>query len=268
MGFFFFIPDPGWTSSKVALSIEVQQQETSQAELFVKDGMDKNSVTLWLEIHLRAHAQSMLQQSVIVEYIGRNLDNLTEVKGIDIAVLGRCRHQLLEAMKRNLTDTQEQSRKKAMEQFLFADNANVITENVFEFGKYDYNPPQQYHGRYAFNKHYYASVAKMNEEEIEVAKILDTMEQVEFWVRSTERKGSFVLPLYNSKFYPDFIAKLTDGRILIVEHKGEHLITADEAKAKGRIGKFWASKTGNAFIMTTKDNTSAPLYTQILDVLK
>ena len=197
-----------------------------------------------------------------MEYIGRNLDNLQDNKGLELAILWRCRHQVLESLKRNLTTTQEQSRKDAMQRFLFAPDAKVISENVFEFGKYDYNPPQQYHGRFTFNKHFYGVIRQMNAEELEVARILDTMEQVEFWVCNQERGKGFSLPLYKNNFYPDFVAELTDGRFLVVEHKGQHLADNEDSKAKSRIGNFWASTTGNIFIMTRMDRES-PLQQQI-----
>ena len=34
-----------------------------------------------------------------------------------------------------------------------------------------------------------------------------------------------------------------DGRIFVLEYKGEHLITADEAKEKINIGQLWAAKS-------------------------
>jgi hypothetical protein len=66
--------------------------------------------------------------------------------------------------------------------------------------------------------------------------------EVKFWVRNLERRD-FWLPLANRKFYPDFVAELTDGRRLVVEHKGKdstvcydgsHFMQAPEySEAKG-----------------------------------
>src|SRR3954452_16996266 len=42
--------------------------------------------------------------------------------------------------------------------------------------------------------------------------------------RNIDRKrSSFWLQTPHDKFYPDFVAMLTDGRILVVEYKGKHL---------------------------------------------
>lgn len=250
--------------------IAISNMETQQTQMFTTDeqGRDNlcNTLTHWLEKRIRTHANGNLGQSIIVEYIGRNLDNL-ESNELTMAILWRCRHQLLESMKRNLTDTQKKSCENAMEQYLFAPDAKVISENVFEFGVHDYNPPQQYHSQYVFKKHYYSAIRNMNSEEVQVARILDSMEQVEYWICNQERGKGFNLPLATARFFPDFVAKLTDGRFLIVEHKGKDRVSNDDSKAKERIGKFWATKTGNVFVMTTLDNTSQPLQSQILNAL-
>lgn len=41
------------------------------------------------------------------------------------------------------------------------------------------------------------------------------------WLRNPVKRG-FSLPLAHQNFYPDFIVELIDGRILIVEYKGNN----------------------------------------------
>jgi len=55
-------------------------------------------------------------------------------------------------------------------------------------------------------------------------------------------------------FYPDFVAKLNDGRILVVEYKGGHLASADDAQEKQNIGALWEAKSGGKalFLMAVK----------------
>lgn len=54
-------------------------------------------------------------------------------------------------------------------------------------------------------------------------------------------------------FYPDFVCLLTDGRVLAVEFKGAHLVTADDAKEKAAVGAVWESRSGGhcLFVMPT-----------------
>jgi len=58
-------------------------------------------------------------------------------------------------------------------------------------------------------------------------------------VRNVDRKpNAFWLQLASGRFYPDFMALLTDGRVMAVEYKGAFLETA--AQDKRKIGELWA----------------------------
>jgi type III restriction enzyme len=58
--------------------------------------------------------------------------------------------------------------------------------------------------------------------------------------------------------YPDFIARLNDGRIFVVEYKGDHIVTAQEAREKDLIGRLWARRaTGNVFLTVRRMQHSA-----------
>jgi hypothetical protein len=45
-------------------------------------------------------------------------------------------------------------------------------------------------------------------------------------------------------FYPDFVAELTDGRILVIEYKGEHLEDKQSEQEKRDIGRLWEERSG------------------------
>ena len=78
-----------------------------------------------------------------------------------------------------------------------------------------------------------------------------------FWLRNVDRKpNAFWLQLSGARFYPDFIAMLTDGRILVVEYKGAFL--ADGAKEKLMVGQLWAEASGGQclFAMPTGQDFS------------
>jgi type III restriction enzyme len=90
-------------------------------------------------------------------------------------------------------------------------------------------------------------------EEFECARFIDTLDEVEFWVRNLERRhsSSFWLQTSTDKFYPDFVCKLKDGRYLVVEYKGEDRWSNDDSKEKRDIGGLWESRSGGncLFIM-------------------
>lgn len=103
-----------------------------------------------------------------------------------------------------------------------------------------YAPAKPYQGR-LFQKHLYPSVGEMNQPETELAVVLDALPEVEVWLRNLERHPhSFKLPCPakgNDWFYPDFLARLHDGRVLVMEYKGSHIEDGD--KAKRQIGLAW-----------------------------
>ena len=60
-------------------------------------------------------------------------------------------------------------------------------------------------------------------------------------------------------FNPDFLCKLKDGRVLVVEYKGAHLWT--DAEEKRAVGAVWASRSAGRclFVMPTEADFSAVL---------
>jgi type III restriction enzyme len=82
---------------------------------------------------------------------------------------------------------------------------------------------------------------------------------VKFWVRNLARKStSFRLQTSKDWFYPDFICQLTDGRVLAVEYKGQHLYDGNDAGEKRAVGAVWAARSGGGclFAMPTDGDFS------------
>jgi len=139
----------------------------------------------------------------------------------------------------------------------------------FSFDPNNYPANTFYEGRLGFNKHYYPCVAMMNDEEAECAFAIDQNSNVKFWVRNLERqaKYAFWLPTSTDRFYPDFVAQLNDGRLLVVEYKGAFLRNEDTAE-KELIGKVWAEKSGNLFLVAwKKDGSGSDLAQQINKII-
>jgi len=121
------------------------------------------------------------------------------------------------------------------------------------------NVPTQTIGAFRFNRHLLGADraplidGDLNGEEFQCAWSLDSLDEVEVWVRNVARHpDSFSLPRVGRRFYPDFVSRLRDGRIFVVEYKGEHLIGAPEAREKDAIGRIWARTTGNVFLMVRR----------------
>jgi type III restriction enzyme len=91
-------------------------------------------------------------------------------------------------------------------------------------------------------------------EEYQCACWLDRQKEIEFWVRNLVRKNgvSFFLQTSNGRFFPDFVCKLTDGRILVVEYKGANLWNA--AEPNRLVGQLWeALSEGKCAFVMVKD---------------
>jgi len=64
------------------------------------------------------------------------------------------------------------------------------------------------------------------------------------WVRNVDRgQSSFWLQTSTDKFYPDFLARLKDGRILAVEYKSVDRWSNEDSQEKLTIGKLWAERS-------------------------
>ena len=65
-------------------------------------------------------------------------------------------------------------------------------------------------------------------------------------MRNLERepKLSFWIQTSTDKFYPDFLAKLKNGKFLAVEYKGHDRASNDDTKEKERLGKLWEERSG------------------------
>ena len=90
-------------------------------------------------------------------------------------------------------------------------------------------------------------------EEFQCAVQLDALEPVEVWCRNIARHpNAFWLPKAEGRFYPDFVARLANGRLMVIEYKGEDRATNDDTRDKDRVGRLWAAATGNVYATVFK----------------
>jgi type III restriction enzyme len=147
---------------------------------------------------------------------------------------------------------------------MFANNAPVEAslDYGFNFPSDRYPAKWFYRGSFRFAKHYYGAdrVGELKDqgEEFECARALDMNPDVRFWVRndlSSRPPTAVRLPLAIGWFYPDFVALLNDGRTLIVEYKGAHLINDPDTKHKDTIGHLWENTSQKKALFLMAENT-------------
>ncbi|MCC6720248.1 MAG: DEAD/DEAH box helicase family protein [Acetobacteraceae bacterium] len=218
----------------------------------------------WLENRVR---QPYLTQTILLEFVRRCLAHLTGPRALPLTTLVRWKFILARVLVQKIEQCRALAAAGSYQQSLFGPQAAVETSftYTFDFTPEGYAPHWPYPGQpYQFQKHYYAAIGELKNtgEEYDCAIALDMTAQVKHWVRNLERRG-FSLPLAAGRFYPDFIAELHDGRLLIVEHKGAHLVA--DSQEKLNIGQLWAaSSAGRAiFVMTVQEKGRPPLATQI-----
>jgi type III restriction enzyme len=241
--------------------------EADQFDLDLVDtGWTEQQLCRWLERRAR---QPDITQVVLLEFVRRTLAYLTEKRALSLTALVRWKFILAKVLGQKIGQYRKQASEDRYQHTLFGAQAAVETSFAFEydFTSVGYAPHWMYQGHpYQFQKHYYAVVGELKNkgEEYECAKALDMTGKVRHWVRNLERRG-FWLPLANSKFYPDFVAQLIDGRTLAVEHKGEVYATNDDSKEKCNVGDLWEEKSGgNAlFLMTVEEKGKPSLFQQI-----
>ena len=208
----------------------------------------------WLD---REIPQIDVPQPVLLEFLRRVVDFLTISRKININSLVRTKFLLAKAIDQKIDSYRKQAYAKGYQDQLFHLGTVETKMNYsFTFGP-NYPLNSKYEGSKRFNKHFYSFVGQMNNEEAECAQAIDSMPEVKYWVRNIEKSAySFSLPTSTDRFYPDFIALLNDGRLLAVEYKGEHLISAQDAQEKENIGKLWAEKSQGKclFAMVTRDS--------------
>ncbi len=188
----------------------------------------------------------------------------------DVGVLALDRYRLRDQIEKRIKEHRVSEREAAFKQWLLPDSALVVPDDVkINFAKMSYEPGWLYDGGFEFKKHYFgAKPGELKEkradgkltEEFRCAQFLDGLAEVKFWARNLSRRTtSFRLQTSTDWFYPDFIAQLTDGRILVVEYKGSHLATGDDSKEKRDIGAVWESRSNGRclFIMPDGDDLAA-----------
>jgi type III restriction enzyme len=207
----------------------------------------------WLDKEVR---QPDISQEELIGFITKVVHRLMN-KGLPLSTLVRVKHLLAKAILDRIGECRKQATKEGYQMTFFQlrDKVEVDFQKGFTFN-WDAYPPSGniYQGRYQFRKHFYPYIVDLRAdgEEFECARSIDNDQRVKYWVRNQVRdEHAFSLPTSTDRFYPDFVALLTDGRILVVEYKGEHLATNEDTAEKQAIGELWAEKKGGVFVMAT-----------------
>lgn len=235
------------------------------------DNWTPENLIRWLDKQLR---DSYFSQATMIKWLTNVISYLIDYRGIKIADLMLTKYALATKLSDKIKDAYIKARMKSYQISFFEPQAHVELnfDNGFEFSNNMYDDVLCYRGHYKFSKHYLGSNNVPNfdggvdGEEFQCAKAIDTNSHVKYWIRNVAKHiNSFWLPTSTDRFYPDFIAMLNDGRIMVIEYKGAHLIDNTDTKEKSTIGNLWESKSDGKglFIIVEKNKNGLNMSEQI-----
>lgn len=223
--------------------------------LKVEQGWKVSDLVYWLDRNI-LHRDITATESGI--FLTRLVTDLIKKRGFSLETLVREKYRLRDAAATKMDAHRKNARAQSFTRFFRDDSPlEVSPDLVFTFDPEEYPAPVNslYRGMHQFKKHYYPDVGDLKSigEEHECAQIIDSLDEVEWWVRNLDSQPtrSFWLQTSKGRFYPDFVCKLKDGRTLVVEYKGIHLYT--DAQEKLAIGELWEKRSDGRclFVMPT-----------------
>lgn len=196
---------------------------------------------------------TMIDQKKLVFFVSHAVHYCVNVRNIDPVAIRANLYDFADAVRSRMESAVGQAKQRAFDELLSGDELVIGSTFRFDSEVYPCKPDKN---SMQFAKHYYKKVHELNGEEMECALFIDSLPEVEMWVRNIEMqpKLSFWLQTSTDRFYPDFIVKLTNGKLFAIEYKGEDKITNDDTKEKKRVGKVWESITGNLFEVVGKSD--------------
>ncbi|MCD4827915.1 MAG: DEAD/DEAH box helicase family protein [Candidatus Cloacimonetes bacterium] len=235
---------------------------TAVDELFAEDVSSEWTDTGFIRWLDREARQQDVMQIELIGFLSKLVHHLIHEKSIPLAHLVQVKHLLVHAIKNQIDKYRQEVRERGYQQVLFGDDDCVeVTFDypvIFDMEAY---PPgnRNYDGSYTFQKHFYPYIVNLKSEgeEFICAQAIDLHPNVKHWIRNLERNDkAFWLPTSTDRFYPDFIAELVDGRILVIEYKGNQLLHTPDTIEKKTIGEFWAEKSRGkgVFLLATVGN--------------
>jgi type III restriction enzyme len=230
--------------------VKVGQVDAGQLTLgALETSITVDDLVRWLD--REAHQPDIIQ-SQLRAYLKTLVLHLINEQRIPLATLARARYQLAKRVDSRIEELRVAAAGRQFKQLVLDGGWDITAgpERSFAFlpGNYAVSATDRYRGKWDWRRHYYPVVAKLEDgtEEFKCAVAIDGHPEVKHWVRNLERDvpGAFWLPTSRGRFFPDFVCELTDGRILVVEYKGEHLRMLPSEIEKDQVGRLWASKSG------------------------
>lgn len=236
------------------------------------EGWTQQALVLWLDRQLR---QPDVGQGEMLAWLSRLVSHLVDARRMHIAALMRCKFILARKVRDRIATARRRERAAVYQRHLLAPDAKteVSFDDSFVFEDGMYPDQRRYRGSWKPKRHFLgpdrvpAFDGKDDGEEFQCAQAIDSVLDVRFWIRNVAKHpASFWLPTARGKFYPDFVALLEDGRLMVVEYKGSLLAEGPDTAEKRTVGELWERQSDGAclFLIAEKLVGGADTRTQIL----
>jgi type III restriction enzyme len=229
---------------KIGWSSFIPDLQKQFALLELHGPKNEAELTNWLDQHIPHPDITQTETSL---FLGKMITLLIKKRNFSLEELVSNRWRLRDAAEQAISHHRRQVVEREYQRMLLLECETPLEVDptfCFTFDNIKYPATRFYDGAFKPKKHFYLSPGYMNKEEEECAAFIDGLEEVEYWVRNLDREDySFWLQTSTDKFYPDFVVQLKDGRILVVEYKGEHLADTPDTKEKDIIGQIWSTRS-------------------------
>jgi type III restriction enzyme len=240
-------------------AVKMNMVQEPQAEYLsgLSGDWSEAELLVWLE---HKTVQNDVRHETMIEWIAQAIAPLKH-KGYSLGQLVRGRFIIARRLLVLLDEARAKRGNQAHRRLFELEEVVVDPAVVFRFPDLAYPMRSPCPAPQEWRKHYYAVPGDLPfrrkdgelAEEYRCALAIERNPDVEVWVRNLAHPTQFRFPTATGSTYPDFIAKLRDGRIFVIEYKGDDRYDHPKNVAKRAVGELWAHKYPNGIYLMPRD---------------
>lgn len=240
-------------------SVKMNMVQEPQAEYLsgLTGDWEEADLLVWLEGKV---VQNDVRQEAMVDWIAKAIAPLKH-KGYSLGQLVRGRFIIARRLLGLLDEARTKRDNRAHRRLFELEEVVVDPAVVFRFSNLAYPMRSPCPAPQEWPKHYYEVPGDLPfrrkdgdlAEEYRCALAIERNHDVEVWVRNLAHPTQFRFPTATGSTYPDFIAKLKDGRIFVIEYKGDDRYDHPKNVAKRAVGELWARKYPNGLYLMPRE---------------
>ena len=227
---------------------------SEQMKLPIVEGhkdFSKDDLLFWLDTKVLRNAYTQADKR---KFFVMLIDFLIGKKDYSISELGVNCFKLKSIIENHLDILEENAAKIKFDQMI--NNKKILLDKEF------LNLPEEVTidnlCEDVFTNHLYEMAGKLNSEELTLARKIDGLDNISWWYRNIEKKDEaiYLQGWHHNRFWPDFIVKTKKGNYIIVEYKGDALLTNMDTDYKKELGEKWEKSTHSNYFfrLVSKDS--------------